>query len=293
MLERSNHYLHLGKKENFQESRRQILLNALETHSLNKAIMTIRQRLGIAKKKLEAKILEVDAYLQDQDKHNEVDLLTHLEQLTLKIEHFQKNSNGLEKSVAEDTDENERFWKDCEIFDDVLSTGEAHVIKLNCIKRLLNERKQEEAEERTKLRQKEIEERSKQLEMAEKEKQRLYELEKLKIEMSEKEKEKEREMQLHLERMRIEADERKLKIQTEEAVEMEKMNIEKLRVETREKYRSTETKKLIKSNVGVRLPKLEFFVNGYVKVPFQGPEPKLKYSENNIFVTSHFSTLYN
>ena len=257
MLERSNHYFHLGKKENFQQSRRQILLNALETHSLNKAIMTIRQKLGIAKKKLEAKILEVDAYLQDQDKHNEVDLLTHLEQLTLRTENFQKHLNELEKSVAEDTDENERFWKDYEIFDDVLSTGEAHVIKLNCIKRLLNERKQEEAEERAKLRQKEIEEKSKQLEMAEKEKQRLYELEKLKIEMSEKEKEKEREMQLHLERMRIEADERKLKIQTDEAVEREKINIEKLRVETREKYRSTETEKLTKSNVGVRLPKLE------------------------------------
>ena len=96
--------------------------------------------------------------------------------------------------MAEDTAANEKFWKDYDIFDDVLSTGEAHIIKLNCIKRLLNERKQEETEERAKLRQKEIKERSKQLEMAEKEKQILYELEKFELEMSEKEKEKEREM---------------------------------------------------------------------------------------------------
>ena len=139
--------------------------------------MTIRQTLGIAKKKLEAKILEVDAYLQDQDKQNEVHLVAHLEQMTLKIDNFKKHLNELEKSVAEDTDENDRFWKDYKIFDDVVSTGEAYVINFNCIKRLLNEKKREEAEERTKLREKEIEERSKQLEMAEREKQRLYELE--------------------------------------------------------------------------------------------------------------------
>ena len=59
-----------------------------------------------------------------------------------------------------------------------------------------------------------------------------------------------------MERKKIEAGKRKLKIETEEAVEMEKINIEKLRVETREKY-STETEKLTKSNVGVHLPKLE------------------------------------
>ena len=27
-------------------------------------------------------------------------------------------------------------------------------------------------------------------------------------------------------------------------------------------------------------------------MPFQDPEPKLKYSENSIFVTSHFGTLF-
>ena len=37
--------------------------------------------------------------------------------------------------------------------------------------------------------------------------------------------------------------------------------------------------------------KLEFVTNGYFKEPFQDPEPKLKYSENKIFVTSHFGTL--
>ena len=121
--------------------------------------MTIWQKLGIAKKKLEAKILEVDGYLQDQDKQNEVHLVAHLEQMTLKIDNFKKHLNELEKSVAEDTDKNERFWKDYKIFDDVVSTGEAYVITFNCIKRLLNEKKREEAEERTKVREKEIEER--------------------------------------------------------------------------------------------------------------------------------------
>ena len=75
--------------------------------------------------------------------------------------------------------------------------------------------------------------------------------------MRENKKEKEREMQVHLEKIRIEADERKLKIQTEDTVEMEKMSAEKLRVETGEKYQSTKAEKLTKSNAGVRLPKLE------------------------------------
>ena len=38
--------------------------------------------------------------------------------------------------------------------------------------------------------------------------------------------------------------------------------------------------------------KLEFVTYGYFKVPFQDPGPTVKYSENSIFVTSHFGTLY-
>ena len=37
--------------------------------------------------------------------------------------------------------------------------------------------------------------------------------------------------------------------------------------------------------------KMEFVTNGYFKVPFQDPEPKLEYCETNVFVTSHFGTL--
>ena len=37
--------------------------------------------------------------------------------------------------------------------------------------------------------------------------------------------------------------------------------------------------------------KLEFVANDYFKVPSQDPEPKVKYSENKIFVTSLFGTL--
>ena len=72
--------------------------------------------------------------------------------------------------------------------------------------------------------------------------------------MRENEKEKEREMQVHVENIRIEADERKVKIQPEEAVKLEKMSVEKLTVETGEKYHSTEAEKLTKSNAGVHLP---------------------------------------
>ena len=38
--------------------------------------------------------------------------------------------------------------------------------------------------------------------------------------------------------------------------------------------------------------KLKFVLYGYFKVLFQNPKPKVKYSRNRIFVTSHFGSLF-
>ncbi|XP_057305140.1 uncharacterized protein LOC130642082 [Hydractinia symbiolongicarpus] len=228
--------------------------------------MTIRQKLGIAKKKLETKILEVNTYIKDASNQNEIDLVAHIDETTVKIENFKKHLNNLESSITDNSEENEKFWSDYETFDDLLSMGEGLLIKLNCIKRLSDEKreaeereKQRKADEREKEKQREADEREKEKQREaderEREKQRIHELEKLKLGMSEKE--KERQDQLQLEKMKIDADERRLKIQADESVERERMNVEKMKVETEEKLRVIETEKISKTKVGVRLPKLE------------------------------------
>ena len=73
-----------------------------------------------------------------------------------------------------------------------------------------------------------------------------------------KEKEQEQQHKLDLERMKIETEQQKLRVQTEEAVQLEKMINGKLRTETEKKLENKTIKTaMFKSKSAICLPKLE------------------------------------
>ena len=73
-----------------------------------------------------------------------------------------------------------------------------------------------------------------------------------------KEKEQEQQHKLDLERMKIETEQQKLRVQTEEAVQLEKMINGKLRTETEKKLENKTIKTaMFKSKSAIYLPKLE------------------------------------
>ena len=61
--------------------------------------MTIRQKLGIAKKKLESKITEVNMYLEENEKQSIINLMLHLGQLNTRFEKFKMRLTNIGKSV--------------------------------------------------------------------------------------------------------------------------------------------------------------------------------------------------
>ena len=73
-----------------------------------------------------------------------------------------------------------------------------------------------------------------------------------------KEKEQEQQHKLDLERMKIETEQQKLRVQTKEAVQLERMINGKLRTETEKKLENKTIKTgMFKSKRAIRLPKLE------------------------------------
>ena len=72
------------------------------------------------------------------------------------------------------------------------------------------------------------------------------------------EQEKERRMRIELEQLKLDAEERKLKTQTEQTLQMEKMNVEKMKFETERKMdNNARGNGSINARSSIRLPKLE------------------------------------